>query len=67
MEDEELQNTIDKISNIMLKIGAIDIYGECSFGTGRRHCQGQLNRAYDDLFKLKKHLLFVQKKGVLKQ
>lgn len=62
MEDEELEKTIDKISKIMLKLGSVDIYTYTYNESGRRYCQNRVNKAYDELFKLNKHLKFIKEK-----
>lgn len=59
--EEELDRTIEILSDILVKLGSVDI---CSCITKRDLCyqQGVVNRQWDRLFKLNKHLKGVKKK-----
>lgn len=62
MEDEVLKYTIDKVNKAMVKLESLNIFGECFTEKGRKRCQGSVNKAYDELFNLKRYLEYIQEK-----
>ena len=61
MEEKEIEKTIEKIKNAMVLIENLDLYNY-TFARIRLQNQKQLNKSYDILFKLKKHLEYLLRK-----
>ena len=61
MEDKEIEKTIEEIKNAMVLIESLDLYNY-DFPRIRLQNQKQLNKSYDILFKLKRHLEYLLRK-----
>lgn len=58
MEGEELENAINRIKEVLDDLGDINI--NCESTRAKLYYQKRLNKGYDKLFSLKKHLDFLK-------
>lgn len=60
MEDDELENALNLVREVIDELGDINITNENT--RAKLYYQKKLNKGYDKLFKLKKHLEFLKKR-----
>ena len=62
MDNTEIENTINKLSEAIELIGSVNIYNPGN-NQQKTFMQRKLNKGFDILFDLKRHLEFIKKRS----